>query len=256
MTEREAQFGFWHLDRERNFPPRPITNFADYTNAEWLSLAITQLDGSASVQKKVIDTWCAALPTLTNVKYLWLTTRTNQKIFDAVCRMPNLEGLWVKWGAGVTDISPLIQLKKLKHLHLGGFTKVDSIELLGNFTQLKTLELEQFNKITDFTVVGKLTQLQGLGLDGSIWTHQKIDTLKPLQHLKKLRYLTLTATQIQDKSFDPILELPVLTMFSCSWNYPVTEFEKLKRMPQLKYGNVQTSWEEVKQKILLVKGDF
>lgn len=256
MTEREAQYGFWHIDRERNFPPKGITQLEEYNGGEWLALAITQLGGSASQQKKIIDQWCALLPTLTNVKYLWLYTRTNQKIFDAVCRVPNLEGLWVKWGAGVTDITALTNLTKLKHLHLAAFSKVESIAILEAFTNLETLELEQFNKITDFTVVGKLTQLQGLGLDGSMWTTQKIDTLKPLQSLKKLRYLTLTATQILDKTFDPILGLPELTMLSCSWNYPLSEFEKLKHIPQLKYGNVQTSWEEVKKKIQVVTGNF
>jgi hypothetical protein len=94
-----------------------------------------------------------------------------------------------------------------------------------------------------------LTGLEGLGLDGSIWTAQKIDTLKPLAPLKNLKYLTLTNTRLKDKSFDPILKLTELVRFESSWNYPEGEFQKLKALPKLKYGNVETSWKELKAEL-------
>jgi Leucine-rich repeat (LRR) protein len=114
---------------------------------------------------------------------------------------------------------------------------------------LVTLELEQLNRISNFSILSKLTSLEGLGIDGSIWTAQKIDTLKPLKTLFNLKYLTVTNTRIQDKSFDPLLKLVELVRFNSSWNYPEAEFDKLKSLPNLKYGNVETSWREVKEKL-------
>jgi len=112
---------------------------------------------------------------------------------------------------------------------------------------LITLELEQINKITDFSPIFNLTQLNGLGLDGGMWTAQKIDSLKSIEKLEGLFYLTLTNTRIIDKSFDPIKLLKNLIRFNSSWNYPKSEFAKLKTMPNLKYGNVETTLEEIKK---------
>jgi hypothetical protein len=97
--------------------------------------------------------------------------------------------------------------------------------------------------------VAELDQLEGLGLDGSIWTPQNIDTLEPLKGLNRLKYLTTTNSKIRDKSFEPILGLNNLVRFNCSWNYPESEFEKLRKLPRLKYGNIETSWNELREKL-------
>ncbi|MBJ7428026.1 MAG: hypothetical protein JHD28_03585 [Bacteroidia bacterium] len=114
---------------------------------------------------------------------------------------------------------------------------------------LITLETTQLNKIIDFSVIGNLTQLEGLGLNGSIWTAQKLDNIEFISSLQQLRYLTLTSTQIKQKSFDPLLKLQQLERFDCSWNYPEKEFEKLKNIRTLKYGNVETTWKQIKEDI-------
>jgi hypothetical protein len=88
-----------------------------------------------------------------------------------------------------------------------------------------------------------------LGIDGSIWTRQRLRSLKPLTGLTELRRLTLTNTRAADKSFDPLLGLHKLERFYCSWNYPEAEFAKLKRLPHLKHGNVETTWKEVRHKL-------
>jgi hypothetical protein len=61
--------------------------------------------------------------------------------------------------------------------------------------------------------------------------------------------LTLINTRLKEKSFDPILNLSELVRFDSSWNYPEAEFEKLKSLPKIKYGNVETSWKEVKAQL-------
>lgn len=248
LSPEQIRLGYWNWLRAQKLVPDEITYFADYEPAETLVLEITQLDVGSYRQGKIIDQWCNELSNLEEVKYLWFVSRVNQKMFDAACKVPNLEGLFIKW-SGIKNIEALRIPKKLRHLHLGSSSQVASIDVLCELNSLITLELEQLNRITDFSILSKLTGLEGLGLDGSIWTAQKIDTLKPLANLHNLKYLTLTNTRLKDKSFDPILNLKELVRFESSWNYHEAEFEKLRALPKLKYGNVETSWKELKAQL-------
>ena len=248
LLPEQIQSGFWIWIRANKHVPYQITYFKDYKPSETLVLEITQLNVSSYHQNKIIDEWCDKLPYLEEVKQLWFVSRVNQKMFDAACRIPSLEGLFIKW-SGIKNIEALRIPKKLHHLHLGSSSQVESIAVLGELESLVTLDLEQLNRISNFSILSKLTALEGLGIDGSVWTAQKIDTLKPLSNLHNLKYLTLTNTRVQDKSFDPLLGLTELVRFNSSWNYPEAEFEKLRVLPKLKYGNVETSWKELKAQL-------
>ncbi len=249
LSAEQIRWGFWNWNRSRDWPPKHITYFSDYRPSAQLSLNITQLDRvSYYRQTRIVDQWCSELSNLKEVKYLWFVSRVNQKMFDAACRVPNLEGLFIKW-SGIKSLEALRIPRNLRHLWLGSSSGVESIDVLGELDSLITLELQQLNRISDFSVLSKLTGLEGLGIDGSIWTAQKIDTLKPLGYLRDLKYLTLINTRLKDKSLGPILNLTELVRFDSSWNYPEAELEKLKTLPRLKYGNVETSWKEIKAQL-------
>lgn len=248
LTSKQLKKGFWCSKRISAFPPKKITFIEDYKPCSKLNLVITQLGLKSHQQKKLVQLWCEKLPQLNNLKYLWFNSKVNQIMFDAACRIPNLEGLYIKW-SGIKDLSALQNSKHLAHLYIGSSSQIENIESLGEVKSLITLSLEQLDKISDFGVLSKLTQLEGLWIDGSVWGPQKIDTLEPVGHLINLRYFTATNSKIITNSFDPLLKLKNLVRFDCSWNYPEEEFEKLKSLPNLKYGNIQTSWKEIKTKI-------
>lgn len=246
LSEKDIRYGVWHQWGELALLKQAeVTLPQDYKPRAKLNLWITQTKLSDYQQKKNIDEWCQKLPQLAEVKSLWFPSKVSQKIFDAVCQMPNLETLWIKW-SGIKSIDGLANLKTLKHLFIGSSPEVENIDVLGRLTWLETLEIENFKKFSDFSVLENLNGLQGLGVNGSIWTMQKIDTLKPFGGLLNLKYLTFLNNKILDRNFDPILRLKNLVRFDCSWNHPEAEFEKLKSMPNLKYGNVETSWKEIK----------
>jgi Leucine-rich repeat (LRR) protein len=236
LSDDQIKNGFWSWDPENNWPPEAITYFEDYSPADRLNLNITQLDVRDYQQRKIVERWCQELPNLEEVAYLWFTSRVNQKMFEAACRIPNLRGLNIKW-SGIKTLESIEQLKGLHHLSLGASSQVESIAPLSDLTGLITLELEQLNKITDFSVVSELTSLEGLGIDGSIWTPQIIDTLKPLDKLNTLKYLTLTNARVLDQSLDPLLGLRQLERFTCGLSFTESEFRKLDALPMLKYGN-------------------
>ena len=255
MNENIIKYGFWNSEDYNHIKYKSVIFFEDYKPSEKLRLLITQLDFIATKKeltstqlKKIVKSWCEKLPELKEVKILWLPSRVTQEIFDSICEMENLEGLWIKW-SGIKNIENLKKLKKLKHLHIGSSSQIESIEVLSEMKSLITLETEQLNKISDFSVIGNLTQLQGLGIDGSMWTSQKIEDIKFVSSLKNLKYLTITNSIIRDKNFDPLLNLQELERFNCSWNYPEKEFDKLKLIKSLKYGNIETSWKELKAEL-------
>ena len=107
------------------------------------------------------------------------------------------------------------------------------------------LELEQLNKISNFSILANLVNIEGLGVNGSLWTTQKIDTLEFLKPLINLKYLTLINSRLKDTSFDPILNLKELVRFRASWNHSINEFKKLNVLPKLKIGFENKSWEDV-----------
>lgn len=250
MDESVIKSGFWSIDEFNQLNYQSTTFIEDYRYSEKLRLYITQLESDKIVKEKglsklqlnklVLD-WCKKLPTLNEVRYLWLPSRVNQKLFDSICEMQNLEGLWIKW-SGVQSIERLNNLKNLKHLFIGSSSKIENIEVFKEMKNLRTLEMEHFKKISNFSVLANLTQLEGLGIDGSLCGTQSLDNIHFISSLKELKYLTLTNTKIKDKSFNPILSLE---RFNCSWNYPESEFQKLKAIKSLKYGNIETSWEEI-----------
>ena len=241
MTENQIKFGVWHVKEGFVPPSTDVTRIEDFIPSAKLSLLLTQTSLKPHIQKKNYERWCEILPEAKELKFLWLPSKVNQKIFDAVCRIPNLEGLWIEWSS-VKNIDNLVKLSNLRHLHLGASSQVENIEALASLSNLETLATEQLNKISDFSPIAGLRQLQGLGLDGGMYISQKINTLEPIGGLENLKYLTLTNSQIKDKSLDPLLKLNELMRLNCSLNYPASEFDKLKSMPNLKYGNVVNSW--------------
>ena len=190
--------GFWYHRPDEDFPPRSVRHPEEYAGGENLAIACTQTDLPAKAQKALVQSWCELLPTLNGVRYLWFNSRTPQELFDAACRMPSLEGLYVKW-SGISSLAALPKLGRLQALHLGSSPGVTNIDVLGDMSSLRWLELDNLKTITDLSPLAKLTDLEGLGFTGAGWILPL--TLPPLAALvaflatrasafRKLRELT------------------------------------------------------------------
>lgn len=237
LTDRQIEKGFWHYDQNNPWEPNSVTSSTEYSGDDLLNIACTQLE-KYSEQKKIVKDWCKVLPSLENVKYLWFTSQVNQDLFDAVCEMKNLNGLFIKWSS-IKDINNIQKLKSLKHLHIGSSSQIKDVRILADLTNIETLDLQNIKSLTDISPICELTRLQGLGIDGDWGKNQTIDTLSPISKLQNLKYITLIGTKITDQSLKPLADINSLERVWTALWFRKSEFEYLyNNLPNLKYGNI------------------
>lgn len=226
---------FWYHRPHLNFPPGPIREIADYDGSERLSLACTQTDLGAAAQKRLVKAWCDYLPTLAGVKFLWFRSRVTQELFDAACAMPNLEGLYIKWG-GITSSLAIRALKHIRYLHIGSSPSLQPLEVLSELTHLRWLELENIRAASDLSFLEPLVELRGLSVTGDSNSLKalSIATLTPLQSLKNLEWLQLGTVTVEDESLAPIARLPHLKQLLLSNRFLMEEVASLAgRLPHV-----------------------
>ena len=220
---------FWYHRKEPDFPPPALRDPALYQPGQQrLAVWCTQTDLPAKQQARLVDAWCEALPTLSDVRLLWFPSQVTQRLFEAACRVPRLEGMDIKWSR-IADLAPIAQCTSLRYLKIGSSASVPSIEPLGTMTQLLWLELENFRKIGDVAPLSSLQNLQGLGYTGSIsGGAPTIASLAPLAELRSLRWLALHRLRVKDGSLRPLGGLRNLAFLSLPNRYAVEEYAWLK----------------------------
>lgn len=238
--ERRAELydpsqSFWYPRRKDQFPPEAIRELAAYDGGDRVSISCTQTDLPAAAQRKLVDSWCEALPTLRNVRFLWFHSKVLPQMFEAVCRMPSLEGLFVKWSS-VVNLQSLPRLPHLKYLYLGSSPGVLSTEPFREMEQLVWLELENLKQISDFSPLAQLSNLKGLGVTGSLWSRQAIDTLSPISRIQSLTWLAVD--KASDESLACLANLRSLRWLGLPNRYPMEQFAALAA----KLPNTDCTW--------------
>lgn len=236
MEAREAVcepwHSFWYHRPSRQFPPNTVQSPDEYDGGERLSIICTQTDLPASAQKKLVERWCRELPQMTAVKYLWFHSKTSQAMFDAACRNPSLEGLYVKWGS-IGSIECLPQLENLKYLHLSS-PAIESLEALRYMPQLIWLELCNVRGLRDLSPLSGLSHLEGLRLSGddNSLGIRKTASLRPLASLSALKWLLLSTLVAEDGSLEPLGELTDLQQLNIGNRFAMEEYARLSaRLP-------------------------
>lgn len=226
---------YWYNRPLRNFPPPSIVYPSEYDGSEKLSLACTQTDLPSKKQRELVQEWCHLLPTLTNVRIVWIHTKVTQELFEAVCGMTSLKGLYIKWSS-INDLEPIRSLRRLTHLHIGGAPSAEPIDALCDLVQLVDLELQNVRAASQIEFLEKMPQLRSLDLSGD-WNSSKslaISSLAPLRALVNLERLAISTATIADKSLQPIAELPQLKLLLLSNQFEMEEIAKLAgRLPNV-----------------------
>lgn len=226
--EIQPWHSYWYHRPALNFPPPSVRDPADFAGGERLSLACTQTNASASQQKKWVAAWCERLPSCDSVKVLWFQTKVTQALFEAACQMPHLESLYIKWGA-LRSLEPLLQLKKLRYLHLGSAPSAGPIAVLRELRTLVDLEIENNPGVYDLGFLESLTALESLTITGQRNSLKKvrIKSLTPLTKLKRLKRLMLTTLILEDPSLGALTHLPKLKYLLLSNQFEMAEIARL-----------------------------
>lgn len=218
---------FWYWRPERDFPPQPVTRPEEVRESERLNIACTQTGFPARQQQEIVTAWARLLPTLTNLRYLWMTSRVPQLLFEAACQVPCLEGLYIKW-SGITDLKPITTAAGIRRFHLGPSARVKSIAPLGELRQLSWLGLELLSRIRHLDPISQLVGLEGLSLEGSMGTTWRVTTLAPLGTLKSLRYLSIANLRSDDRSLTPLFPLTRLAQFRHATWWSQSELDQIR----------------------------
>lgn len=219
---------FWYSRPNESFRPQCIRRPEQLCDSDRLNIACKQTPLSASQQKKLVSEWCDVLPTLSRIRFLWFSSRVPQRLFEVACRMPHLEGLYIKW-SGIKDLTPLTETARLRYFHLGQSALVDSIEPLSEMKRLHWLGLELLSKVRDFIALGDLSGLEGLSLAGSMGTTWRVNSLAPLGRLVNLRYLSIANLRSADATLAGLSPLLHLEAFHHAKWWKSEELEEIRR---------------------------
>ncbi len=228
---------FWYHRPKSGFPPESIAEPDQYDGGPNLNVVCTQpRDRTAHAQKKLVDSWCTALPDMEGVKFLWFNSRVPQRLFDAACSVPGLAGLYVKW-SGIKSLAALQEAGDLRYLHLGSSTGIESIEPLGAMTQLRWLGVKNFKRVSRLDPLSALIQLDGLSVEGSMWTTQGVETLAPIGALHQLQFLSIINLRSRARTLRPLFSLTNLETFRSALWWDEDEMQEMRRRnPRLVEG--------------------
>ncbi|GAA0787401.1 hypothetical protein [Marinobacterium sediminicola] len=224
----QPSHSFWYHRPTRDFPPKSIRYPSDYDGSDRLNIVCTQTELKAGEQKKLVESWCEVLPSLDKVEYVWFSSRANQELFDAVCDMKSLKGLYIKW-SGIKSIDNIVRAKGLKYLHIGSSPSLAPLEPLGDLPSLEWLELENIKACSDLSFVRQLTGLKGLSIagDGNSIKYLKAKTLEPMTALQDLYWLSLGTFMVEEDGLLPLAKLGKLKYLSISNKYKFEEVAAL-----------------------------
>jgi hypothetical protein len=219
---------FWYWKPQHRFPPPAITRPQEFDGGDRLTVACTQTDLPGREQRAIVRAWCDVLPTLKGVKLLWFSSRVSQDLFDAACRMPRLEGQYIKW-SGIVDLSSIEHSSELRYFHLGQSARVKSIVPLAKALNLRWLGLELLSHVRDLEPLARLTGLEGLSLEGSMSTAWHVKSLAPVGLLSNLRYLSIANLRSEDRSLAGMFTLGHLETFHHARWWNAAELDEIRR---------------------------
>src|SRR5690606_6423383 len=105
----------------------------------------------------------------------------DQDYLDEICSLEALEYLWLGWPVTAKDLSGLARLKRLRVLKLDSPRNVTDFAPLAALPAIERLFVENAKHMTSLDWLAPLGErLAVLGIEGSMWTMQKVPSLAPL----------------------------------------------------------------------------
>lgn len=156
-----------------------------------------------------------------------LAGSANQDFLEEIGHLGSLEYLELAWPTTAKDLSPLRNLKELRVLKIDSPRNIVDFSIIAQLPKLERLFIENAKHMSGLDWIEPLRdRLTVLGIEGSMYTKQKIPSLAPLQGFA-LQALFLTSTRMGDQSFVPLHDMQTLRYLGTALNAPRDEFEAL-----------------------------
>lgn len=168
----------------------------------------------------------------THLKSL-IAKQVNQDFLEEISRLNGLEYLELEvLTAG--DLATVCKLPGLRTLKIDSPRKISDFSPLHKLPSLTRLFIQNAKHLSSLEAFSTAHNLISLGIEGSIYTAQKIHSLKPLAGLSSLEALFLTNVRLQDKDLSDLCGIPNLKVLECARFAPKSSFAKLRdHMPNL-----------------------
>jgi hypothetical protein len=230
--ESNVVWSYWGRRVRAGDCPKTIGRPEEFAGGESLSLACTQTGLPARQQQALVAAWCEALPDLTGLRTLWIQSRAPQALFDAACRVPGLEGLWLKWN-GLDHIDAAAGHTTLRYLYLGQSASLTSLEPVRRMPALRWFQVDGARQAATLEPFRGLHALEGLGFCGGDGKAVEVPSFEPLSGLGGLRWLHLGNVRTADDSLQPLGTLTGLGWLGLGNIFPMAELAMLgRRLPQ------------------------
>lgn len=172
---------------------------------------------------------------ISDLKYVTDLTATSvdEGFFEEICQMSQLKSLIID-KLEVSDLSRITNLKNLENLDIVNLKPTKNMESLCSIKSLNKLWINESKHITDYSFLSGAKGVLALGVEGDLWTKQKIDSFAPFQDLDNLEALFLSSVQVKDKNLDYFSTNPKLKHLWIARCAPKSSFDSLRKlMPDL-----------------------
>ncbi len=157
----------------------------------------------------------------------------NQEAITEIGHLQNLEFLYID-ETRATDLSPLTGCTALRHLTIKSATQATSLDWIRDLPPLDSMLIENFKKITDISPLASVISAKALGVEGSMWTRQKVDSFQPIAELSQLEALFITNSKPVADGLAPLHALHNLRYLEAPAFYIEAEFYALEvALPRL-----------------------
>lgn len=143
-----------------------------------------------------------------NMVYL---DRANQAWLDVLSGCKGLKALALKYPSAA-NLSALSKLK-LRYLRIDGGNRIKDWSGISELNGLKGLSINNTTTIRDIGFLEPLTSLEKLYLSGGLYRDLRLNSLAPIEKLRRLRALSISFLAKKGLDLSPVATLPRLECF-------------------------------------------
>ncbi|WP_153066221.1 MULTISPECIES: hypothetical protein [Xanthomonas] len=210
----------------------------DFGGTETLSFNASCPESLSTAKNRVrIGRWREALPCMSAKHLVLAGPRLNQEVFDAATQVKGLEIL-VVYQSCVESIESISNATSLVATRLKSSKPISSYDSIGQLPSLRSLTLDNPKGLSKLDFMTSLPALEDFSIFHGPDSWLTVDSLSPLQDLKRLQRIFLSGVKVSKGGLCPLHGLPRLENALLSYVFKASEFVDFRAAtPALRQGS-------------------